>query len=77
MQIELPLETMSLADKLAVMETLWADISKQPDELPSPGWHNEVLEQRRRLVAEGKLNFLNWDKSLAELRKELHGNSAP
>lgn len=76
MSIELPLDSMSLADKLEAMEVLWADISRKPADLPSPDWHKEVLDERRRLVAEGKLRFLDWDTAIADLRKELRGDSA-
>jgi putative addiction module component len=75
MSIDLPLEKMTLADKLEAMELLWADISRQPAELPSPAWHRDVLDERRRLAAEGKLRFLDWDTAMAELREELHGDS--
>ena len=75
MSIDLPLSKMTLADKLEVMELLWADISRQPAELPSPAWHREILDERRRLVAEGKLRFLDWETALTELREELRGDS--
>jgi hypothetical protein len=75
MSIDLPLETMTLADKLEAMETLWADISKQPAALPSPAWHREVLQERRRLVEEGELKFLDWDTAITELREEIRGNT--
>jgi len=71
MSIDLPLESMTLADKLEAMETLWADLSKQPADLPSPGWHREVLQERQRLSKEGKLKFLDWETAIAELREEL------
>ena len=71
-----PLEKMTLADKLEAMELLWADISRRPSDLPSPEWHKEILDERRRLVAAGKLKFHDWDITIAELRKELRGNSA-
>ena len=76
MSIDLPLEKMTLADKLEAMELLWADISRQPADLPSPAWHRDVLHERRRLVREGKLKFLDWDTAIAELREELRGDSA-
>ena len=75
MSIDLPLEKMTLADKLEAMELLWADISRQPADLPSPAWHQDVLDERRRLVAEGKLKFLDWDTAMTELREELRGDS--
>jgi hypothetical protein len=76
MPIQLPLDQMTLAEKLEAMELLWADISRTPEGLPSPDWHQEVLAERRRLVAEGKLKFLDWDKAIAELREELRADSA-
>jgi hypothetical protein len=76
MPIDLPLDNMTLADKLEAMEVLWADISRRPADLPSPDRHKEVLDQRRRLVAEGKLKFLDWDTAITDLRKELRGDSA-
>lgn len=76
MSIDLPLDKMTLAEKLETMELLWADISRHPAALPSPAWHRDILEERRRLVAEGKLKFLDWDAAMAELREEIRGDSA-
>jgi hypothetical protein len=69
MQIHLPLDQMTIADKLAAMESLWADLSRRPNDLPSPDWHRDVLLDWRRLVEEGKLRFLGCEKAFAELRK--------
>jgi len=76
MSIELPLESMTLADKFEAMEAIWTDLSRRPADLPSPDWHKESLDERRRLVAEGKLKFLDWDSAIADLRKGLRGNTA-
>ncbi|MFO0916325.1 MAG: addiction module protein [Pirellulales bacterium] len=74
MSIDSALDKMTLADQLEAMEMLWADISRSPDKVPSPGWHGEVLAERRRLVEQGKLNSLDWEVAIAELRKEVRGN---
>ncbi len=74
MQVQLPLDQMTIADKLDVMETLWADLARRPADLPSPDWHEEVLLERQRLVEEGKLKFLDWDAAIRELREEVRGN---
>jgi hypothetical protein len=71
MSIHLPLDSMTLADKLEAMETLWADISRIPTEVPSPAWHREVLEERRLMVEQGKVQFLDWETAIADLRKEV------
>ncbi len=75
MSIDLPLDNMTLVDKLEAMEALWSDISRKPADLPSPNWHKDILDERRLLVVEGKLKFLDWDTAIADLRKELSGNS--
>lgn len=75
MSVDIPLDQMSLSDKLELMERLWADISQEPADLPSPAWHKEVLDERRRLVAEGKLKFQDWQEMFAEIREELRGDS--
>ena len=77
MSVVLPLESMTLAEKLEAMELLWADLSRQPAALPSPEWHRDVLLERRRGVADGTLKFLDWDAAIADLREELRGNPAP
>jgi hypothetical protein len=76
MSIDLPLDKMTLPEKLEAMELLWADISRHPADLPSPAWHRDILEERRRLAAEGKLKFLDWGTAMAELREEIRGDSA-
>lgn len=75
MQVELPLNQMILAKKLEIMEKLWEDLSRTPDRLPVPEWHREVLLQRERFVAEGKLKFKDLDTAMAELRSGLDQNS--
>ncbi len=75
MSIQLPLDQMTLAEKLEVMETLWADLSRRPEDLPSPDWHREVLQERKRSVDEGKLKFLDWQTAFTELRDEVREDS--
>ena len=75
MSIQLPLDKMTLAEKLEVMETLWADISRRPADLPLPDWHREVLQERKRLADEGKLKFVDWQTAFSELRDQVRGDS--
>ena len=74
MSIDIPLDKMTLADKLEVMELIWEDLSKHSSNLPSPEWHKEVLAERQLLVAEGKVKLVDWDSAIADLRKEIHGD---
>jgi hypothetical protein len=77
MAVDLPLAQMSLADKLQAMELLWADLSKDPDQVVSPAWHGEELRRWSEEVQQGKASFQAWDTAIGELRVELRGHQAP
>lgn len=65
---------MSLGEKLELMERLWADLSRREEDLRSPDWHGDVLRERKRLVDEGKLKFLDWDQAIADLKNEFNAD---
>ena len=45
-RVDLPLSELSFAQKLDLMETLWADLSRDEKKLKSPAWHETVLKDR-------------------------------
>jgi Putative addiction module component len=62
MNAALPLEKMTVAEKLQAMEELWADLSR--DEIfESPSWHGEVLKKRAK-----EKNFVDWEAAKKQLR---------
>ncbi|MDD3518375.1 MAG: addiction module protein [Chromatiales bacterium] len=65
----LPLERMTVEEKLRVMEELWEDLSRQTGSVPVPDWHHEVLEARRRRTEEGDAVFSEWSEVKARLRE--------
>lgn len=71
MPFNLPLKDMTLQEKLAAMESLWEDLARTPEAIESPAWHKEVLEERLRLLAEGKTQFIDWETAKEALRKKL------
>ena len=44
MVMTLPLDEMSLADKILAMEILWDDLCRNADGFSSPAWHGEQLK---------------------------------
>ena len=60
MTIQLPLDQMTLADKLQIMEVLWEDLSRKPNELPSPSWHRDVLRERKQLADAGQVDAASY-----------------
>jgi hypothetical protein len=71
MSIKLPLHEMTLQEKLAAMDALWEDLSRSPDAIESPDWHNKILDGRRQQVADGTAQFEDWKKAKAKIREKL------
>ena len=62
---------MDLPAKLQLMEALWDDLSRLPDQLESPEWHKEVLDERRGRLAAGEERILDWETAKAEIRRRI------
>jgi len=71
MSADLAIESMTLTEKLALMERLWSDLSRRPEDIPSPEWHSEVLAERIAAVREGRTEFVDWDAAKKRLRDRL------
>jgi len=71
MPVDLPLQTMSIPDKLELLEALWDDLSRSPDQIPSPEWHKDVLEERRQRVQSGQETFSDWEAAKQDIRKRI------
>jgi Putative addiction module component len=70
MQTSLPLNKMTTTEKLVVMNQIWDDLMRNPDDIPSPEWHNEVLSARAERVQNGETHFKNFESVKSELRSE-------
>jgi hypothetical protein len=71
MPIELEIEKMTLEEKLRAMETLWADLSRNDQNIQSPPWHEQILKERDQRVESGQEQFQNWEDAKRELRDRL------
>ena len=58
---------LSLREKLLVMEAIWEDISRDEQKVEVPQWHKEVLDERERLLAEGKAQFVDWEDAKRQI----------
>ncbi len=72
MPIKLPLDEMTLHEKLAAMELLWEDLARSPEKVESPEWHKDILDARRQRVAGGMAQFTDWEQAKAEIREKLN-----
>jgi hypothetical protein len=71
MSVTVPLNDMTVTEKLQLMEALWEDLSRNADALESPEWHREVLEERERRIASGEAHFSGWEQAKADIRKRV------
>jgi hypothetical protein len=65
----LEIQQMPRSEKLKLMESLWADLSRDEAELESPVWHADALRETAERVARGEEQVLSWEQAKAELRK--------
>ena len=68
MDISLPLDQMSVAEKLRAIETIWDDLCRTPAAVPSPSWHADVLAAREKRFAEGDEGATEWEEAKRRIR---------
>jgi Putative addiction module component len=69
-RLVLPLDEMSIEEKIETMETIWASLSANPEAVESPAWHEEELRVREAGVASGVAKFVDWEKAKEEIRRQ-------
>lgn len=67
--MEIPIASMTTAEKLSAMEQLWMSLQVQPDHTP-PEWHKNVLAERQRKIDSGEVTFSTLDEVQERIAKE-------
>ena len=62
---------MPLHEKILVMEAIWDDICREEDGLEVPQWHKDILDERDRLIAEGKARFIDWEDAKKQIKEAI------
>lgn len=63
MSIVLPLEEMSLSEKLNLMEEIWKDLCHSTSEFSPPEWHGDVLAERKEQFDAGEIASMDWEEA--------------
>lgn len=71
MTISLPLDQMSVEEKLRLMETIWDDLSQHEQEIPPPEWHGKILRSIEIAVERGEEVFDDWEIAKKRIRDSL------
>jgi putative addiction module component (TIGR02574 family) len=69
MKVSLPLDEMTVTEKLSMMERLWDDLCRRPEDVPSPAWHEETLAAREDRARAGGAKFVPADEMKGRLRE--------
>lgn len=68
MGFSLPLDKMTISEKLATMELLWEDLCRLNENIPPFPWHGQILKEREKLISEGKATFSNLNDAKTRIR---------
>jgi hypothetical protein len=68
--VSLPIEEMTIEEKLQTMEALWADLCRNEETLTVHQWQTDILDKRARLIEEGKARFIDWEQAKTEIGDE-------
>jgi len=68
--ISLPLDRMSMAEKLMALEAIWEDLTRSEADYQSPSWHEAELQATEERVKSGQEKFVNWEQAKRRLRNK-------
>jgi len=69
MNIALPLDQMTIADKFRTLEEIWDSLKRTPSDFPVPTWHADVLKARELRVKEGTSVYGDWVDAKRRIRE--------
>ncbi len=55
------IKSLSVAEKMCLMEALWEDFRERIEQSEIPQRHKEILDARRERVRTGEAKLLDWE----------------
>jgi hypothetical protein len=71
MSITLPLQTMSVEEKMQVMESIWVDLCNRAGSTLTPNWHADVLSSRNAALLVDKDEILDWETAKKKIYEDI------
>lgn len=62
------IKSLTVKQKLSLLERLWSELEKRPSEIPAPEWHGDVLAHRLESLENGKTEFVEWAAAKSRLQ---------
>lgn len=70
-RLALPINELTFAQKLDLMETLWADMVGNDKNLEPPVWHEAILSDREAALKAGKITASDWAEAKERINKKV------
>lgn len=61
---------MTFSEKMEVVETVWDDILRHPEETEWPAWHGEYLKEVQEEIENGTAEFIDFETAKKMLMEE-------
>ena len=65
------LNSMTTTEKLQLLEAIWQDLSENPEQVPVPDWHSDVLEERELRLQRGESRLSDWSDAKRRIREQI------
>jgi putative addiction module component (TIGR02574 family) len=59
--MNIPINEMSVSEKLKAISLIWDSLSEDPDSIPAPDWQRAELEKRGQRLDSGETTVSDWD----------------
>ena len=69
MNVILPLDQMTTAEKFQALESLWDDLCRNADSIVSPSWHSDILLERETRLQQGEEQSADWEEAKRRIRE--------
>lgn len=70
MQNPIEIKYLSKEEKLQIMEAIWEDLSKDEEQVESPEWHQDALQETSDRLYAGQEEIFEWREAKTKLRKQ-------
>jgi putative addiction module component (TIGR02574 family) len=60
---------LTLPEKFALLESVWAEISIDPNQVEVPEWHKDILDRRDIALKEGQATVLDWEEAKKQINQ--------
>lgn len=61
--MNIPLDQMSVREKLEAISQIWDSLGETPDQIPVPDWQKEELKRRGERLDSGESTVSDWEEA--------------